>query len=104
MTFGFPWLAPLALAPLIWAALEWRNSARKIPLVLKAAVLAAILLALSQPRVTVYESKVGLAILVDTSPKHFPAGFGRGLKPGHQSRKRPRPQLDPGAALRQHAA
>ena len=67
MTFDYPWLLPFACVPLVWAAWEWRNSARRGALVLKAAALAAILLALAQPRVTVFESKVALAILVDTS-------------------------------------
>jgi uncharacterized protein YegL len=67
MTFAHPWLIPLALAPLLWAAWEWRNSARRAALAVKAVALAAILLALAEPRVTFYESKVGLAILVDTS-------------------------------------
>src|ERR1017187_3598147 len=67
MTFAHPWLIPLALAPLLWAAWEWRNSARRAGLALKAAALAAILLALAEPRLTFYESKVGLAVLVDTS-------------------------------------
>jgi len=67
MTFAHPWLISLALAPLIWAAWEWRNSARRAGLAIKAAALAAILLALAEPRLTFYESKVALAILVDTS-------------------------------------
>ena len=67
MTFAHAWLLPLLLAPLAWAAWEWRNSARRGGLVMKAAALAAILLALAEPRLTFYESKVGLAILVDTS-------------------------------------
>lgn len=67
MSFDYPWLLPLALLPLAWVAWEWRNAARRGALLLKAVALAAILLALSQPRLTVYESKVGLAILVDTS-------------------------------------
>ena len=67
MTFAHPWLIPLALAPLLWAAWEWRNSARRAGLAMKAAALAAILLALAEPRLTFYESKVALAILVDTS-------------------------------------
>ncbi len=67
MTIEYPWLLPFALAPLIWAAWEWRNSARRGALVMKAAMLAAILFALTQPRMTVYESKVALAILADTS-------------------------------------
>src|ERR1022692_4943211 len=67
MTFAHPWLIPLALAPLLWAVWEWRNSARRAGLALKAAALVAILLALAEPRLTFYESKVGLAVLVDTS-------------------------------------
>lgn len=67
MTFVHPWLLPLILAPIAWAAWEWRNSARRAALVLKAASLAAILLAFCEPRLTFYESKVALAILVDTS-------------------------------------
>jgi len=67
MTFAHPWLIPLALAPLVWAAWEWRNSARRAGLVMKATAMAAILLALAEPRLTFYESKVALAILVDTS-------------------------------------
>jgi Ca-activated chloride channel homolog len=67
MTFAHPWLVPLALAPLAWAAWEWRNSARRAGLAMKAVALAAILLALAEPRLTFYESKVALAILVDTS-------------------------------------
>jgi len=67
MTFAHPWLIPLALAPRVWAAWEWRNSARRAGLAVKAAALAAILLALAEPRLTFSESKVALAILVDTS-------------------------------------
>ena len=67
MTFAHPWLISLAFAPLLWAAWEWRNSARRAGLAIKAAALAAILLALAEPRLTFYESKVALAILVDTS-------------------------------------
>ncbi len=67
MTFVHPWLLPLALAPAVWAAAEWRNCARRGPLAVKAAALAAILLALAEPRLTFDEPRVALAILVDTS-------------------------------------
>jgi uncharacterized protein YegL len=67
MTFAHPWLIPLALLPLVWAAWEWRNSARRAGLAVKTAALMAILLALAEPRIAFYESKVAVAILVDTS-------------------------------------
>ena len=52
---------------------EWRSSARRAALLLKAAAILAVLLALAQPRLTVYETKVALAVLVDTSASVSPA-------------------------------
>ena len=72
MTITHPWLILLVLAPAAWAAWEWRNAARRTGLVMKAAALAAILLAFSEPRLTFHESKVALAILVDTSASASP--------------------------------
>ena len=73
MTFAHPWLIPLVLVPLLWAAWEWRNSARRGSLAVKAAAIAAIVLALAEPRVTFYESKVAVVILADTSASVSPA-------------------------------
>ncbi|HUD99058.1 MAG TPA: VWA domain-containing protein [Bryobacteraceae bacterium] len=73
MTFAHPWLIPLVLVPLLWAAWEWRNSARRGSVAVKAAAIAAILLALAEPRVTFYESKVAVVILADTSASVSPA-------------------------------
>ncbi|HZT30454.1 MAG TPA: VWA domain-containing protein [Bryobacteraceae bacterium] len=67
MTFDRPWVLLMVWAPLAWAAWEWRDSARRGALILKACSILAILLALAEPRLTVYESKVALAILPDTS-------------------------------------
>ncbi|HLY16067.1 MAG TPA: VWA domain-containing protein [Bryobacteraceae bacterium] len=67
MTFAHPWLLSLVLLPVAWAAWEWRISLRRAPLLAKAASLIAILLALAEPRLTFYESRVALAVLVDTS-------------------------------------
>lgn len=67
MTFDRPLALLLALLPVAWAAWEWRGSARRTALLLKAAALAAILLALAGPRVTVYQTKVAVALLMDTS-------------------------------------
>src|SRR5262249_38146912 len=57
----------LVSLPILWLAWEWRESARRIALLLKASGAAAVLIALAEPRVTVYETKVAAAILVGTS-------------------------------------
>ena len=67
MTFGHAWVLLLAWLPGLWVVWEWRDSARRTALILKAAGFAAILIALAEPRLTVHESKVAAAILVDTS-------------------------------------
>ena len=67
MTFDRSWVLLFAWLPLAWAAWEWRRSARRGALLLKAASLCAVLLALAEPRLTVYETRVALGILVDTS-------------------------------------
>ena len=67
MTFDHPFLLLLALLPVAWALWEWRSSGRRASLLLKAGAFAAIALALASPRLTVYESKVAVAILADTS-------------------------------------
>jgi Ca-activated chloride channel family protein len=67
MTFAHPWVLLIACLPAVWVAWEWRQSARRVALSLKAAGFAFVLLALAEPRVTVYETKVAAAILVDTS-------------------------------------
>jgi len=72
MTFAHPWLVPLMLAPLAWAVWEWRNSAPRTGLVLKAVAMACILLALAEPRMTFYQSHAAVAILIDTSASVTP--------------------------------
>jgi Ca-activated chloride channel homolog len=67
MMFGHAWVLVLMIAPLAWAAAAWRRSVRRGALLLKALALAAVLAALAEPRITVFESKVAAAILVDTS-------------------------------------
>jgi uncharacterized membrane protein/uncharacterized protein YegL len=67
MTFDHPWALLLTLLPIAWAAWEWRSSARRPALLLKAGALFCILLALSVPIATVYQTKVAVAFLADTS-------------------------------------
>lgn len=73
MTFVRPWLLLFALAPVVWAMWDWRNSTRRLALALKAASMTAILLALAEPTVHVVESKVAVALLADTSASLTPA-------------------------------
>ncbi len=67
MTFDRAWVLLLAWLPLAWMAYEWRRTSRRGALTLKALSLVAILLALAEPRINVSETKVALAVLVDTS-------------------------------------
>jgi uncharacterized membrane protein/uncharacterized protein YegL len=77
MTFESPWVLLLILVPLAWAAWEWRESARRLALGLKAATFILILLALSGPRLTVYQSKVAVVVLADTSDSISPEDLSR---------------------------
>ena len=67
MSFERPLVALLALAPWIWFWFESRRTSRRIALACKAASLCAILLALSEPRLAIDETKLHVAVLVDTS-------------------------------------
>src|SRR5579885_668579 len=67
MTFERSWILFLAWLPLAWAAWEWTRTRRRLALALKALSLAAILLALAQPKLSVQQTKVALVVLVDTS-------------------------------------
>jgi hypothetical protein len=72
MTFDHPLFVFLAVLPLAWAAWEYRNSTRRTALILKCATLLAIILALAQPRLTYFDSKIAVAILADTSSSVSP--------------------------------
>jgi Mg-chelatase subunit ChlD len=67
MTFEYGWVLLFLILPCAWAAWEWNRSARRLGLLLKAGAFAAIVIALAEPRLTVYQSKVAVAVLVDTS-------------------------------------
>ena len=67
MTFDRAWVLALAWLPLAWMVFEWRRTSRRGALIIKALSLVAILLALAEPRINVSETKVALAVLVDTS-------------------------------------
>lgn len=67
MTFEHPLALVLLLAVAAWGVWEWRVSTRRAGLLLKAASFAAIVLALAGPVATVWETKVAVAMLADTS-------------------------------------
>ena len=67
MTFDRTWVLAIAWLPLAWAAWEWGRTRRRLALALKAISLLAILLALAEPRLKVNETRVAVAVLVDTS-------------------------------------
>ncbi len=67
MTFDRTWALFLLILPLAWALYEWRRTPRHIGLLLKAITFMAILLALAEPRIAISETKMAVAVLVDTS-------------------------------------
>jgi uncharacterized membrane protein/uncharacterized protein YegL len=77
MTFDRAWILAIAWLPLAWIWFEWRRTQRKLGLVLKALTFTAILLALAQPRMILQETKVALAVLVDTSASSSAADLER---------------------------
>jgi Ca-activated chloride channel family protein len=77
MSFDRSWVLFIAWLPLAWILFEWRRTQRKLGLVLKAVSFIAILLALAEPRMVLQETKVALAVLVDTSASSSPADLER---------------------------
>jgi Ca-activated chloride channel homolog len=77
MTFDRAWVLFVAWLPLAWIVFEWGRTSRRVALVMKALSLAAILLALAGPRLKISETKVAVAVLVDTSASISPADLER---------------------------
>ena len=67
MTFVRAWVLLFTLIPLAWLAYEWRRTARKLAMGLKAGSLILVICALSEPRFNFNDTKVAVAALVDTS-------------------------------------
>src|SRR4051812_30902233 len=53
--------------PLAWMAWEWKRQLRRMPLILKAAMVLCVLLALAGPVLEIRNRKVAVAALLDTS-------------------------------------
>ena len=67
MSFDYPWALLLLFAPAAWVVWDWKRQPRLAPLLLKAFMAAAVILALSSPSYTWRDSSVALAVLADTS-------------------------------------
>jgi len=67
MIFEQPFFLVAAILPLIWLFFEWRRANRKLSAVLKALSFVAILVAIAEPVLTTSETKMVVAVLVDTS-------------------------------------
>jgi len=77
MTFLRTWMLFVALLPALWVALRWRVTQPRLPLILKALALIAIIVALAEPEVQVDETKLAVAVLVDTSASLTDADLAR---------------------------
>ncbi len=77
MTFDRNWVLILIWLPAAWAIFEWRRTQRHLALVLKALSFIAVLLALAEPHLATTETKVALAVLVDTSASVSAADLDR---------------------------
>jgi Ca-activated chloride channel homolog len=77
MSFGHPWALLLLLLPLAWLVWEWRAAGRRLGLALKAGAFVAIIFAIAQPSLVVFESKVAVAMLADTSASVSPEDLQR---------------------------
>ena len=67
MIFERLWVLLLLPLPLAWMAWEWRRQLRLAPLLLKTAMLVAVILALAEPVWQTRDRRVALAVLLDTS-------------------------------------
>lgn len=77
MNFEYSWVLLLALLPLGWLAYEWPRTSRRVGLILKALSFIAVIVALAKPSVTLPESKLAVAVLVDTSASTSQADLDR---------------------------
>ena len=77
MTFDRSWVLFLAWLPLAWATFEWKRTSRRFGLAMKALCFVAVIVALAEPHITLPESKLAVAVLVDTSASQSPADLER---------------------------
>ena len=67
MIFAHGWVLGFLVLPLGWMIFEWRRTRRSLALILKTLTVIAIILALSEPELSLPQTKMAVAVLVDTS-------------------------------------
>lgn len=77
MTFERAWVLLFLLLPLGWMFFEWPRTRRAGALILKTVAFLAIIFALAEPTLTVPETKMAVAVLVDTSSSVSPQDLAR---------------------------
>ncbi len=77
MSFERAWVLIFLLLPLGWMFFEWRRTRRITALVLKTLAFLAIILALAEPTLTTPQTKMAVAVLVDTSSSVSPQDLAR---------------------------
>ena len=77
MSFERAWVLIFALAPILLGCVGVARHSAPRRLMLKAGALLAIILALAEPRLTFFETKVAVAILADTSRSLSPQDLAR---------------------------
>lgn len=77
MTFERVWFLLLLPLPLLWLVWDWRRYLRHGALILKALMIGAVILALSDPVLQIRNRKVAVAALLDTSASVTDADIAR---------------------------
>jgi Ca-activated chloride channel family protein len=75
--FERAWVLLFLLLPLGWFLVEWRRSRRPMALIVKMLAFVCIVLALAEPTLTVPQTKMAVAVLVDTSASIAPQDLTR---------------------------
>jgi Ca-activated chloride channel homolog len=75
--FERAWVLVFLLLPLGWLVFELRRTRRVTALILKALTFVAIVLALAEPTLTLPQTKMAVAVLVDTSASVSPPDLAR---------------------------
>ena len=100
MTFERPWLLFVLILPVLWAAWNWRASRRRGALILKTLTFCSIIAALAAPQLTVFEEKVAVAVLVDTSASTSDEDLRTRIGGGFGDRARARTEHGRDSAIR----